>query len=148
MTSLLLAAMMAIGIGSGQATAPDASKALIDAYLKVHAALAHDKIEDAKAPAAALAEAAKGLGTDGEALRAAAGKVAAAADLKAAREAFGPLSDELIKRANAEGWKAAPDAKIAYCPMAGRSWIQKGDTIANPYYGSAMLTCGEFKKRE
>lgn len=33
----------------------------------------------------------------------------------------------------------------AYCPMAEGSWLQTESTISNPYYGSAMLTCGEFK---
>ena len=36
--------------------------------------------------------------------------------------------------------------KLAYCPMVKASWLQKGDTIRNPYYGSAMLECGEFRK--
>jgi hypothetical protein len=30
--------------------------------------------------------------------------------------------------------------------MVQRSWLQKDEKISNPYYGSAMLTCGEFKK--
>ena len=29
--------------------------------------------------------------------------------------------------------------------MLQKPWLQKGDTIANPYYGSSMLTCGNFK---
>lgn len=36
----------------------------------------------------------------------------------------------------------------AYCPMAfnnrGASWLQRGETIHNPYFGAVMLTCGEF----
>jgi hypothetical protein len=30
--------------------------------------------------------------------------------------------------------------------MVQKSWLQKGQTIANPYYGKSMLTCGEIRK--
>ena len=72
--------------------------------------------------------------------------VADAPDLKAAREAFGPLSDAVVAAAKAEGWKDLGDVKLAYCPMVKRSWLQKDEKINNPYYGTAMATCGEFKK--
>jgi Cu(I)/Ag(I) efflux system membrane fusion protein len=72
--------------------------------------------------------------------------VAAATDIKAAREAFGPLSDAVIAAAKAEGWKDLSDVKLAYCPMVKQSWLQKEEKIHNPYYGTAMATCGEFKK--
>ena len=32
-----------------------------------------------------------------------------------------------------------------YCPMAKASWLQAGKKIKNPYFGQAMLTCGELK---
>jgi hypothetical protein len=41
--------------------------------------------------------------------------------------------------------KAPDGVRTAYCPMAKKSWLQKGDTLANPYYGTSMPTCGEFK---
>ena len=65
---------------------------------------------------------------------------------RAARDAFGALSDAVVAAAKAEGWKDLGDAKLAFCPMARRPWLQKEDKIRNPYYGSAMLDCGEFKK--
>jgi hypothetical protein len=34
--------------------------------------------------------------------------------------------------------------KVAYCPMARKSWLQKSGTIQNPYYGTAMSDCGRF----
>ena len=37
---------------------------------------------------------------------------------------------------------------VAYCPMVnpeGGRWLQTESVIANPYYGSAMLTCGVFE---
>jgi hypothetical protein len=69
-----------------------------------------------------------------------------AADLKAARVAFGELSDAVIAAGKAEGWKDTPEVKVAYCPMAKKSWVQKESEIRNPYYGTAMLTCGSFTK--
>ncbi len=69
-----------------------------------------------------------------------------APDLKAAREAFGGLSDAVVAGAKADGWKDLGDVKLAYCPMVRRSWLQKDEKISNPYYGAAMPTCGEFKK--
>ena len=29
----------------------------------------------------------------------------------------------------------------------GASWVQSGETIANPYYGASMLRCGEVRER-
>ena len=37
---------------------------------------------------------------------------------------------------------------VAFCPMVnpeGGRWLQPEPVIANPYYGSAMLTCGVFE---
>ena len=50
----------------------------------------------------------------------------------------GVWKDSLIAR-------LGPDVKLAYCPMADKPWLQKDKDIKNPYYGSAMLTCGSFK---
>ena len=67
-------------------------------------------------------------------------------DIKVAREAFGALSDAVIAAAKAEGWKDLGDTKLAFCPMVKRAWLQKEEKIRNPYFGSTMLECGEFKK--
>ena len=126
--------------------ASDAMKAIVGSYLEIHARLATDKFDGIKGPAAALATRAEGLGEAGAGMAKAARTVGNAPDLKAARDAFGGLSDAVIAAAKAEGWKDLSDVKLAYCPMVQRSWLQKDEKISNPYYGSAMLTCGEFKK--
>jgi RND family efflux transporter MFP subunit len=36
---------------------------------------------------------------------------------------------------------------IAYCPMKKARWVQEGDTLANPYFGTAMTDCGEVRRR-
>jgi len=41
-----------------------------------------------------------------------------------------------------------PAGKVLYvvhCPMVEADWLQDEKRIANPYYGSAMLICGEIK---
>ena len=36
---------------------------------------------------------------------------------------------------------------VAWCPMKKSHWLQCGDAIANPYYGSEMLDCGEVQRK-
>ena len=139
-------AVVCFVLAASVAQASDALKAIVGSYLEIHAQLATDKIDSIKAPATALAARATGLGDSGADMAKAAKAVADAPDLKAARDAFGVLSDAVVATAKAEGWKDLGDAKLAFCPMARRSWLQKEDKIRNPYYGSAMLDCGEFKK--
>lgn len=120
-------------------------EAVVASYLEIQVQLAEDKIDGIKASAAALAQHAERMGAPGAGIVNAAKAVEAAGDLKAVREAFGPLSDAVMAAAKAEGWQGLDDVKVAFCPMANRSWLQKGDGIRNPYYGSQMLTCGSFK---
>jgi len=39
---------------------------------------------------------------------------------------------------------------VAFCPMAdsnkGAYWLSKEEKVINPYFGNAMLTCGEIKQ--
>jgi predicted RNA methylase len=126
--------------------ASDTMKAIVDSYLEIQAQLAADKFDAIKAPARAIADRAAQMGTSGNAIAKAAAGVERAADLSAAREAFGALSDAVIAAARAEEWKDVKDVKIAFCPMVKRSWLQKDEKIQNPYFGTQMSTCGEFKK--
>ena len=70
--------------------------------------------------------------------------LAQAKDLKAAREAFKPLSASLIKYL-AGNKTAKASYQQVYCPMADANWLQIGKDIRNPYYGKEMLDCGELK---
>jgi len=127
------------------AHASDALKAVVGSYLEIHAQLAADKIDGIKTPAAAIVTAAQTMGDAGAPIAKAAKAVGDAADLKIARDAFGVLSETVAAAAKAEGWKDLSDIKLAYCPMVKRPWLQKDEKIRNPYYGSTMLECGEFK---
>ncbi len=123
----------------------ESTKAIVASYLQIHAALSADKIDGVKPAAAAIAKEAAGLGAPGDAVVKAANTMESARNLKAAREALGPLSDAVIAIAKADDWKDLPGLKVGYCPMVRKSWIQKDGTVNNPYYGSQMLTCGELK---
>ena len=139
--------LLSIALGAGTLRASDAMKAIVGSYLEIHAQLSSDKIDGIKAPANAIASRAEAMGPSGAAMAKAAKAVGASADIKAAREAFGTLSDAVTAAAKAEGYKDLSGVKLAYCPMIRKSWLQKGDQIQNPYYGSAMSSCGEFKKQ-
>jgi hypothetical protein len=122
-------------------------KAIVGSYLEVQAMLAADKIGGISAPAHVIATQAGMMGPGGAAILKAAKAVEEAKDLTTARAAFAPLSDAVIAAAKAEGWNDLADVKLAFCPMAKASWLQKDDKIRNPYYGKSMLECGEFKDR-
>ena len=141
---ILFASVMFTGISLH---ASDAMKAIVGSYLEIQGRLAVDKVDGIKPAARAIGEQAARMGAEGAAIVKAAKSVEDAADLKTAREAFGPLSDAVIAAGTAEGWKDLPDLRVAYCPMVKKSWLQKDDAIKNPYYGSGMLTCGEIKKK-
>lgn len=119
---------------------------LLDPYLRVQVALAADTIEGVTQEAGAIAQAATGLGQPAAKLADAASKLEGAGDLKAARSAFGDVSDALLAYAEATGATPPADVKTVVCAMAHKPWLQKGDTVTNPYYGSEMLRCGEIKK--
>ena len=127
--------------------AADVVNNLVDPYLRIHASLTKDSTDGVKDNARSIATEAESLGGAAIKLRDAARALEAAGDLKAARTAFGPLTDALLTYANETKMVLPDDLKLAYCPMVKKSWLQKGETIANPYYGSEMLTCGDFKKR-
>lgn len=152
---LIAAVKLATALTATLALAPAAHasgnlEAVVSSYLEIHAQLAADKIDDIKAPAAAIAKSAASMGESGKAIATAARAVEQAGNLETAREAFAPLSDAVIAAAKAEGWQGLDDVKLAYCPMVKGSWLQKDAAVRNPYYGSKMLTCGEIKdpKRE
>ena len=64
-----------------------------------------------------------------------------APDLKDVREAFYTLSKTAEQKVAGQ-----PDWHVFYCPMAKRDWVQHSTSVANPYEGKEMLTCGVEKK--
>jgi membrane fusion protein, copper/silver efflux system len=143
----LAAAVCCLTLAAGAAAfgASDAVKSIVDSYLQIHALLVADKTDGVKAQAAAIVKTAAAMGDTGAAIVKAARAVESATDLKTTRDAFGPLSEAVIAAAQAEGMTDL-GVKQAFCPMVKRPWLQKDDKIRNPYYGTTMLECGEFKK--
>lgn len=145
MKAILFAVVVSLGLSTA-AQGSELPAALVDPYVRVQAALAADKIDTLKQDSAEIAKAATSLGAPASKLADAAQKLGAAADLKAARDAFGRVSDELFAYVKSQGATVPASVKTVYCPMANKSWLQKGDKIQNPYYGTEMQECGEFKK--
>ena len=106
-------------------------------YEMVRVALAADNLTDAAAPAKALAATAEAAG--GAAAKKAADLLASSKNIEDARKNFGDLSTILVPLFQAE---KIPGTTAYMCSMKDRPWVQRGDKIANPYYGKSMLTCG------
>lgn len=128
---------------------------LYTAYFQVQQALADDQTPPAAA-AQALHHSANQLRDDPALPESSAGLVQEIADrseplhhldIKAAREAFKPVSDSVIALATQlRGDGAEASFTHFYCPMVpggGGDWLQPGVQLLNPYFGSQMLRCGE-----
>ena len=119
---------------------------VVEPYLAIQTALVNDDLAPVTVAAKSLQKGAGTLGADGQALAAAAAKAASAKTIEAARAAFGDLSTALI--AFADTTKQPIEGKIvAFCPMVNKSWVQTDGSIANPYYGKAMSTCGTSTRK-
>jgi hypothetical protein len=64
-------------------------------------------------------------------------------DVKKQREHFANLSNNMAALAKSVKLGSAPIYQ-AYCPMKKASWLSSEKAIKNPYYGNAMLTCGQI----
>ena len=117
---------------------------ILEPYLQVHEALHADTIAGTAESARKIGELAAPLGARAEPIAAAAAKLSQARDLAAARAVFGKLSDALMALAGDTDAELGEEVKVAYCPMAQKSWLQKGDVVQNPFYGKAMSTCGRI----
>jgi hypothetical protein len=71
-----------------------------------------------------------------------AGKIAESKDIKNQRDYFVNFSDNMATVAKSV---KLTDQLIyqAYCPMKKAVWLSNEKAIKNPYFGNAMLTCGE-----
>jgi len=103
--------------------------AFLASYEKIRAALAGDNLDASKAAAVDLegAEA-----------------IAGAKKIAEARVAFKALSATAIAKA-----KGHAGFYVAHCPMVkggGADWLATMKVIENPYFGSAMFSCGYIKE--
>ncbi len=125
---------------------PKPVQTVFDSYIKIQAALAQDSVQGVSANAAAMAKAVQSDSTkelladvpqQAEAL-------AEAGDIKAAREAFKPLSDSLIKYLGANKAHHGHYVQV-FCSMANGRWLQTGTVVSNPYFGKSMARCGKIE---
>ncbi len=69
-------------------------------------------------------------------------------DLEKARMMLSPLSDQLFH--TLKKYQVEVDGYRQYCPMAmdnqGAFWLSDSDKVLNPYFGDAMLTCGNVEE--
>lgn len=69
-------------------------------------------------------------------------------DLKNQRKYFRDLSLDFIKAVQMFG--VDEKVYVEFCPMAdsneGAYWLSQEEKVINPYFGDAMLTCGEVKE--
>ena len=125
------------------ATGPDLT-ALIAPYVALQRTLSGDRVDGVRTNAQAVASEAAKLGPAGVSIRAAAAQLEKAADLAKARAAFGDLGDAILIYARETNARFGAEVKIAFCPMAQRYWLQKGEKIQNPFHGASMLECGRL----
>jgi len=121
------------------------SRAVLDPYLKIQEALSDDTMDGVKANAGNVATAAAALGAPAMKIDTAAVQLSSAADIDDARAKFGTLSEAIDTYMTGLKLKAPEGVKVAVCPMVHKPWLTASATIANPYYGKSMSTCGSFR---
>lgn len=141
---------------------PDGLGAVLDAYLTIQAALAGDTIEGVPAAAQTLGAAVETMTAtppEGQphfwhermaetaTLQVQARALASAEDLASARLAFGAFSGAFVPLVEGTGVPEGFEIARFTCGMFSQSpegglWLQRDGATRNPYFGSAMLTCG------
>lgn len=81
-------------------------------------------------------------------IKSSATSISETSDIKAQRDHFKHLSSHLINAVQLFG--VNEKVYVEFCPMAdnnkGAFWLSKEEKVINPYFGDAMLSCGEVKQ--
>jgi membrane fusion protein, copper/silver efflux system len=121
------------------------SRNAIDNYVKIWRGLAGDKLADAQKAAQSLSVASN---KDSQ-LKALADQLADAKNISAARADFRVISAAVAERIKNSKDLDKPLYQVQ-CSMAfnnqGAFWLQDNQNVLNPYFGAAMLHCGEVTK--
>ena len=87
------------------------------------------------------------MSLEGE-IKSSATSISKTSDIKSQRDHFKHLSSHLINAVQLFG--VNEKVYVEFCPMAdnnnGAYWLSKEEKVINPYFGEAMLTCGEVKQ--
>jgi Cu(I)/Ag(I) efflux system membrane fusion protein len=127
---------------------PPTARSILPAYFKLQSALAADDLAGAKDALRAMMEITGHSGPLADFLH----------DLLGAdkldtlrRPAFEHLSNAMIAALKKEPSALEGPVIRMHCPMVygkrGADWLQSTDRLRNPYFGSAMLTCGRMVER-
>lgn len=113
---------------------------LLPAYLRLQSALARDAFTAAQTEVRAMMDITGHQGPIAEILHA----MSSAAELDALRlPYFKQLTHAIMPSVPRQG------LALMHCPMAGNGsgadWLQKEGSLQNPYFGAAMLRCGEAR---
>ncbi len=134
---------------------------VLEGYLEVQRSLAADRLDDARVALDRLAQritevdistppaAVQAWAPLASALTGHARQAAKAQHTGETRKAFEHLSGQILVLLRTFGNPLEDSLRVAYCPMAfddrGAQWVQAEAALANPYYGAAMLRCGEVE---
>ena len=121
---------------------------LLNAYYQVKNALIEGNSTTAALEAQSFLKTANGISnrTISEGSRNAlvkdAGAISDSKDIKKQREVFANFSTNMYALAKSLKLSTEP-IYYQYCPMKKAYWLSSDKAVKNPYYGSAMLTCGK-----
>ena len=136
---------------------------LYESYFQLQTALADDRLDDAKTAIGHLQAALKkpdhellrGLtllswSTADKKLQEVTAGDWKSEDIEKIRKRFEAIAGVMLDVADQFGHPGDETYYQAFCPMAfhnqGAPWLQVGQQIANPYFGHAMLHCGEIQR--
>ena len=137
-----------------KAIKPEYVDMLLKPYFELQASLSKDDLDASKnsankfkamlghGPSAEDAPSMEDLGTEAK-------KITDASDLATARAAFHVISKDIGKMVEHVGTTGKQDVYKMSCPMAfqgkGGEWLQDSNSLANPYYGASMYSCGSVQ---
>lgn len=158
--------MTSMSVASKNSSISDEAKKtlepLFNSYFKLKAALVNDDFENTKEAGKEMNNALSKVDMNqfkgdvhslwmqqSSALKKSTQHIEHLSDIKAVREQFIRISNIMIAIAESFDPIASP-IYVQHCPMAdsnkGANWLSKEKEILNPYFGQAMLSCGEVSK--
>jgi len=139
-------------IGSGSHHSDNGVTDILNCYLEIKDALASDDAGQASEQGKKLQGVLDNtsvenndVGEHFQSLKRYTDRIAGSSNLNMQRIALKGLTEAIIAVLNSTDTNEI-SLYVQYCPMAlqdGAQWLSASEDIVNPYYGSAMLTCGE-----